>query len=114
MAPIETEFGLFVAPSGQRRKIVYGNRGFWHIVQDFDLSHHGPSFQRLSADVVFSWLQLGGFGLVVGFPLWGPFLVLVAKPKEGPARQKKAKKKRKIGLGGGAGGHCGPPFNPLR
>ena len=78
LAPIETEFCLFAAPCGQRRQIVYGNRGFRLIVQDSDPYHPGHSFQRLSVAMVFSWPQFGGFGLVVGSPLWGPGLVLVA------------------------------------
>ena len=69
-----------------------------HVVQDSGLSHPGPSFQRMSFARFFSWLQFGGSGLVVGFPLWGPCLVLVAEHKEGPAQQKKAKKNGKLAL----------------
>ena len=69
-----------------------------------------PQFQAFVRGHGFFLAPIRWFRACCWFPpLWGPCLVLVAKPKEGPAKQKKAKKKRKIGLGGRGWRSLRPP-----
>ena len=73
LAPIETEFCLFAAPCGQRRQIVYGNRGFMNSTgyrpissrHQCQSSVRGHGFSLGSNSVVSGLLLVSTFGVLV-------------------------------------------------